>query len=83
MSVDTLTGTRSSRCNKDEIKFDDYENLWFQYRGGRSVSDALLEKQYKTRMGEPKALRPPDLEVARITRSSIDVLSATYSISKS
>jgi hypothetical protein len=29
MSVGTLTGTRSSRCNKDDIKFDDYENLWF------------------------------------------------------
>jgi hypothetical protein len=29
ISVDTLTGSRSRRCNKDEIKFDDYENLWF------------------------------------------------------
>jgi hypothetical protein len=27
MAVDTLTGARSRRCNKDEIKFDDYENL--------------------------------------------------------
>jgi hypothetical protein len=29
VTVDTLTGTRSSRCSTDEIKFDDSENLWF------------------------------------------------------
>jgi hypothetical protein len=29
ISVDALIGTRSSRCNKKEIKFDDYENHWF------------------------------------------------------
>jgi hypothetical protein len=33
VSADTLTDTRLSRCNKDEIKFDDYENVWFSTAG--------------------------------------------------
>jgi hypothetical protein len=65
VSIDTLTGARSSRCNKDEIKIDDYENLWFQYREGRSSSDALREKEYKSRMCEPKAPDLPTWEVDR------------------
>jgi hypothetical protein len=47
--------------NKDELKFGDHENLWFLYRGGRSSSDALREKEDKRRVGEPKDLRPPGL----------------------
>jgi hypothetical protein len=43
--VDSVICTRSSRCNKDELKFGDHENLWFLYRGGRSSSGALREKE--------------------------------------
>jgi hypothetical protein len=39
--IEMNVGSRSSRGNKVEIKIDDYEYLWFQYRGGRSSSDAL------------------------------------------
>jgi hypothetical protein len=73
VSVDTLTGTRSSRRNKDEIKIDDYENLWFQYRGGRSSSDDLRDKVYKIRVGEPEALQPPNLEVAGTPTHLLDI----------
>jgi hypothetical protein len=53
------------------------ETLCFRYSGGQSSSDALLEKQYKTRVGEPKASRPTDMEVAGTPAHLLDVLIQT------
>jgi hypothetical protein len=78
-----ISGRNQVEVSKARSKSTTANNLCFRYSGGRSSSNASPEKQYKTRVGEPKALRPPDQEVARTTRSSIDVLSTTYSISKS
>jgi hypothetical protein len=72
-----ISGRDQVEVSKTRSKSTTANNLCFRYSGGRSSSNASPEKQYKTRVGEPKALRPPDLEVARTTRSSIDVLSTT------
>jgi hypothetical protein len=69
-----ISGRDQIEVSKARSKSTTANNLCFRYSGGRSSSNVSPEKQYKTRVGEPKALRPPDLEVARTTRSSIDVL---------
>jgi hypothetical protein len=65
-----ISGQDQVEVSKARSKSTTANNLCFRYSGGRSSSNASPEKQYKTRVGAPKALRPPDLEVARTTRSS-------------
>jgi hypothetical protein len=60
-----ISGRDQVDVSKARSKSTTANNLCFRYSGGRSSSNASPEKQYKTRVGEPKALRPPDLEVAR------------------
>jgi hypothetical protein len=78
-----ISGRDQVEVSKTRSKSTTANNLCFRYSGGRSSSNASPEKQYKTRVGEPKALRPPDLEVARTSAHPLDVSKYTYSISKS
>jgi hypothetical protein len=70
-----ISGRDQVEVSKARSKSTPANNLCFRYSGGRSSSNASPEKQYKTRVGEPKALRPPDLEVARTPAHLLDVLS--------
>jgi hypothetical protein len=60
-----VSGRVQVEVSKARSKSTTANNRCFRYSGGRSSSNASPEKQYKTRVGEPKALRPADLEVAR------------------
>jgi hypothetical protein len=75
------SGRDQVEVSKARSKSTTATNLCFRYSGERSSSNASLEKQYKTRVGEPKAHRPPDLEVARTPAHLLDVL-VQNSISK-
>jgi hypothetical protein len=57
-----ISGRDQVELSKARSKSTTANNLCFRYSGGRSICHASLEKQYKTRVGEPKALRPPDLK---------------------
>jgi hypothetical protein len=70
-----ISGRDQVEVSKARSKSRTANNLCLRYSGGRSSSNASPEKQYKTRVGEPKALRPPDLEVARTPAHLLDVLS--------
>jgi hypothetical protein len=76
-----ISGRDQVEVSKARSKSTTANNLCFRYSGGRSSSNASLEKQYKTRVGEPKALRYPDLEVAR-QPAHHRCSKYTYSISK-
>jgi hypothetical protein len=60
-----ISGRDQVEVSKARSKSTTANNLCLRYSGGRSISNASPEKQYKTRVGEPKTLQPPDLEVAR------------------
>jgi hypothetical protein len=60
-----ISGRDQVEVSKARSKSTTANNICFRYIGGRSGNDTSLEKRYKARVGEPKALRPPDPEVAR------------------
>jgi hypothetical protein len=65
-----ISGRDLVEVSKARSKSTTANNLCFRYSGGRSSSNASPEKHYKTRVGEPEALRPPDLEVEECVEHS-------------